>query len=389
MKYKEIDLEAVRPLYYFGLALLYLGTSILITILPHRITPEKASSFNTQIAVGLLILYCLMIIQSTGMSERNVKDVLLGTIVDLSIFLMISGYAFTHDIKPDEICAWFADLVIISSIMSAMLGILLFAGILNLEIGGFVLAQSPSFNMRLQGHFGEPSQFGSLMGVGLICAVYMAYETGKKKYWIAALLLSTFLLLSGSRNGIVASIAGLSVASVLIFPKKSIVKALSVLSVVFAFSFICLLQIDSVSDFLMNIFRVGEENSFERVGMWLNAGRVFMDASLIEVLFGRGYGFQETMGCAFNLILRMLNDFGLVYVILFLVFVAYVLFVFLRAASTDLSRPAAFGLAMLVYSLVFSMFLDVIFSSFFHLGNFAFIFSLVVAATLSPISNKV
>ena len=387
LKEKTLGEEAIRPLYYTGLIGLFAGVCIISFKFLFVSSKQMLSTLRIPLVTAFLSLYCIMILNTIGIPGRSLKDALLGSGLDIWLFLLLLLYSLVEKISLDSIAAGFAKFVLYTSIGSAILGIVIFIGDMQIPLGPITLKQQPYFYGRIIGHLGEPTHLGALIGAGMISAFYLLHLKGKKRYGIALFFLSIVLIMSGSRNAVVSSMLAILTMAFCIHPLQSVLTAILILCAVLAVGYIAVSYSEEASLLLIASFRIGDEGGQERLDIWAKAIYILNNSSFLELLLGHGYGYQESeMGASFNQILKFTIDFGLSFVVCFLYVIGYAFSVFAR----NIRRGGAhlLGMALLIYSLVFSMFIEVIFASFFHFASFSFLFSILVASRRTNISLK-
>ena len=127
------------------------------------------------------------------------------------------------------------------------------------------------------------------------------------------------------------------------------------------------------------------------MGIWINAIQIFSDGSIVNILFGHGYEFfRQNYGAAFNIFLKFAVDYGVMFVLFFVILIIYMFWLVFRILGKNPRKPSAlFAIIVLTYSLVFAMFLDTILPIYFHIMNFAFICSMVVISRMRLPSRRV
>jgi len=319
------------------------------------------------------------------MPARALKDALIGSTVDILLLLIILMFISVRKMSAYETSIYFAKFFVLVALISSVFGLLFLFGTIEWSIGSFTLGHSPSFG-RMHGYLGEPSHFGSLAGVGVVCASYLMSLGSGRKYVIMIVFLLIMLLMSGSRNGIVSTVCSLSAILVFGYRIRGFGRVLGIILVIG----IGLLLVDinfgaQISSFLVEVFRLNDVvGTSIRLRIWPRVINIYSELSIFHMLFGHGYGYVRQVGpCAFNTYLEYLVNYGIVFVMLFVTYVCWLFWILLRNMRRETTRPAAlFAAMLLVYSLVFSTFLVTIFTSFFHIVNFIFICSIIITAKI-------
>ena len=382
LQQKTIGQEAIRTLHYPGIFLLFGGLFVVIIQYFANFSRLRVPS-NYLVVLSLLYYYYYILLQTFGMPIRALKDVLIGSTVDISLFFLLLIYILKRNISTDEFSIFLAKFFITFSLISSIFGLILFFGCIEGLVGSFPLFQNPSFDKRLHGLLGDPTHFGSVMGLGIICANYLIYLNKQKKYLVVIFYLLTMLIMSGSRNSIVSLVFSLFV--ILIF--RITFRKLLTFSVILSVIILCLgiyyySSFESeVSIYIRSVLHI---ETFTRIEIWSRVIDIFSDGSILEILFGHGCGYlRHVYRSAHSTYLEYLVDYGVVFIILFLIYTSWLFWILVRVLRRDPNHPSAlFAAGLLAYSLVFSMFLVTIFTPFFYFINFVFLCAILIISLL-------
>ena len=337
---------------------------------------------NYFVIFTLFYFYYFIFLKTFGMTIRALKDVLIGSTVDVLLFLLLLIYILGRKVPIDKFSEFLAKFIVIFSLFSSILGLMLFFGFIEGNVGPFPLFQNPSFDNRLHGILGDPTHFGSVMGFGIICANFLMYFNKQKKYLFIILYLMIILIMSGSRNSIVSLLFSLFALLILKISIRKLITVFITMSVIFLSLFICFTEFYSeVSIYLQSVLHI---ETFTRIEIWLKVIDIFSNGSILEILFGHGYGYlRGIFRSAHSSYLEYLVDYGLVFIMAFLIYTSYLIWKLIYTLQKEPSHQSAtLALGLLTYCLVFSMFLVTIFTEFFHFVNFIFLCSILIISFL-------
>jgi O-antigen ligase len=381
LQQKTIGQEAIRTLHYPGIFLLF-GGLFIVVIQYFSNFPRLRVPSNYFVVFILLFFYYYILLQTFSMPIRALKDVLIGSTVDILLFFLLLIYILKRNISTDEFSIFLAKFFITFSLISSIFGLMLFFGLIEGPVGSFPLFQNPSFDKRLHGLLGDPTHFGSVMGLGIICANFLMYLNKQKKYLVVIFYLMIILIMSGSRNSIVSLAFSLFVILIFRVTLRKLLTLSVILSVIVLF--LCIYYSNFESEVSIYIRTVLHIETFTRISIWSRVIDIFSDGSIFQILFGHGSGYLRGFyRSAHSTYLEYLVDYGLVFIMLFLIYTSWLFWILFRFLQRDPNHPSAlFAAGLLAYSLVFSMFLVTIFTSFFHFINFVFLCAILVISLL-------
>ena len=381
LRYKLIGEPSIRPLLWPGFLFLIVGMYSLIILFLGKYSKFLQTRFSINTSVIFLYtflnLYILMAI-SNGTGIYTVRTALLGFILNISFYFLLVLFVLVKNITADELSTLLSTFFVYTAVIYSVIAILMYFNIVNFSIGSFKLATSPSFASRIHGHFGDPTSFGGMAGLGIVCAAYLLILEKKRRYFPMLLFLVISVLMSGSRNAIVSIFITMFLFLLLMYNCDQILKIiLNIIGIVIVGGLFLYVLEPGTLEFLSVAFRLGVNI---RLAIWKEALQVFREGSLVNMLFGHGYEYMsQHHGAAFNIILEFAVNYGLMFLFFFITLIIYIFALMIIILHKNPKNPAAlFSIGMITYSLVFAMFIETILPKYFHIMNFAFICPLVV-----------
>jgi len=381
VQYKVDNEEAVRPLYVYGL--LMVGLIWIASSIRSKLPSTLYRAWSGPGAIMIVVLLFYLYIHSMFAGERQFKDSLY-----LSCWLLLIAPLFLLSVKRSGGVYSILVLsrsVIYFSIISSIVSILVFVGILQFEVGNYTLIQNYWTAFRLHGYLGQPSAFGALVGFSLILLSYLSKLHKVRYLSLTYLFLILVLLGSGSRAAIVALIASYVAALVVEHRRLSGAFVAKVMLVQFSLilSFLILTLFDYVPSSLFisidrNDFEPESENN--RLLIWSNVvSLISVRESFFSIFFGEGAGeLVSIYRAAFNVPLQIIYDYGVIGVVIYLGSVVVSIYVGIRRFVISRCIVYKLGLMLLVYGFVFNLFISSFLSPFFNFQTFALILGVVV-----------
>lgn len=412
LKIKTPGFEAVRPLHYPGIFLLFLGTIFSTPTFLKAKQRVKLTKSGWIIIVWLGFIYLYIFLETLSMPVRALKDVLIGGAVDIGCMTVLLGYCLHGHIMGKDPVRPIAWVLLLLAATSACVAWLMYFDIISMNVLGHEFVHNPAWGVRIHGWFGEPTHLGAATGIGILIALYLlgteqnglhermfflaisvvlgsaSYGNGSRNGMLSAAVggVLLFMFLKGGRRQVLLGASGAVVGGVLLMsvmlnsfaPNPNVAAAMKISE-----KTLWSITAEHINDgFRMNDY-VGATS---RLGRFENAYRVYARAGLREKLLGGGYGsFRMGHGSAMNDYLESLIDFGVIFVVILVGYFSYLSMFFLRIIKNDnkaRAQTAIFGLVLLSFGVVFAFNLSSFFTGFFHLASFTHILACVIALEL-------
>jgi hypothetical protein len=381
------DITSRVLLFWPGFILLLCGLYAVSILLLLKLSRGHVLYFDIKVIIGFLIL-CLYILASSIISYD--KLVINVFIMNVLLVILILIYILNTSMSIVDISIRLSKMFAYLAVMFSIVAILVNYNILNLEIGAFILRPNPTHYPRLHGITGEPTSLGGIAGVGILCSIYLIIKkcwTNKMRYSLFILFLFAVLIMSGSRMALISLIMS---ASLMILLSLGLIKLAKIYSSIGFISFVVIsfsyyLYGDNLINYFVKIFRpedIVQEDT--RLNIWNITLKLYSNGSFSEILIGRGFqGLQTIYRSAHNVYLEFLFDYGIVFILLFLIYIGLLYRKAISALKRTIYRePAILACTLLAYTLIFSMFLSTLITKNFYIINFLFICTLVMISRL-------
>lgn len=229
----------------------------------------------------------------------------------------------------------FSKAVILFGLISVVLAILsFFYG--RLSLGPIEIIQNLNYP-RLHGWFGNPNRSGSIFA---ICAILISYiwcnVCRPLKFICFAIffLLVLGLILSGSRGALLAFITSLTTFVFFVNLKKYRLKKtwLKLYGAFLGITIFIIVGYD-LFDFQREFYSVFQRSrSLERINIWQDVISLSSDTSIVNLLFGHGYGYiPSNLGStAHNGYLQWFVEYGLIFTVVMVLLIVYVFIIIIR-----------------------------------------------------------
>tara|TARA_A100001391_G_scaffold204169_1_gene198783 strand:- start:7969 stop:9033 length:1065 start_codon:yes stop_codon:yes gene_type:complete len=320
--------------------------------------------------------------------ERATKDFIYFTTWSItSSYLIILLFVSAKNI--DKFLIWVTLTIIAHAVMASLVAVAVRFGF-QADFGEYQLIQAPWVSDRLHGYLGEPTAFGSLLGLSLVCVAFLQKKSHLSIQILLFVALSVSLVWSDSRNGLVSALLAVVI---LLGLSKRYLKMAACVAILIATYFVLSpsnLVDDGNSGLLESaqgrLVRSSEsvDHTDERTYIWKEVWDRTSNGNTFEILFGHGsQAISNEYRSAFNTVLETQYDYGIlgVFIVASLIFVTSIQLI---KSLRSRRQPAAFGLAMLTFFLVFSQFWTTLPRWFFNYPAFA----LVLAATLCALIQQ-
>lgn len=286
-QHKEIGEEGVRVLFYPGVFLLCLSIFCLSIRLMHQKGFISRFRFDQYtIPFFFLCLYFISSIQSAPLNK-----VLQIVFMNILPFLMLMCFAGSVPEKQFQYCI--AQFFCGFAILSSVIALLMYTGILNIEWGPFILARNELNFPRLHGSSGDPTSLGAAAGLGALAIYYLFSMQNNKKnlrsYWYCAgfFFLLIVMVMAGSRNGLISFTVG--IVAMKLWRSKRPHETMRFLLLMIGFpilGFIILLLLPpQIKEFLALVFRLKEDAMGQvRFELWAQVIDLFYSSSLGDIL---------------------------------------------------------------------------------------------------------
>lgn len=444
VKIKTPGVEALRPLHYPGIFVLFLGAILSMLTFLSVAQRVRLTRAGWGIIIWLGAIYGYIFTETLSMPVRALKDFLIGSAVDLGCMAVLLGYCLHRHIMGKDSVRPIAWMFLLFAAISAGMAWFMYFDIIKIKIIGHELAHNPAWGVRIHGWFGEPTHLGTAAGIGILIALYLLGTAQNRLHeriflFAVSVVLGSAIYGTGSRNGVLSAAVGVVLlfmflkagrrqivlgafgavfggvllmtvmvnffapnpnvaAAVLISRENPVASAVEQKvantvepkvantveqKVVSAVKYMVL----SGAEYIKYGFRINDyAGATSRLGRFENAYRVYMRADLRGKLLGGGYGsLRKGYGSAMNDYLESLVDFGAIFVVILLGYFSYLGIFFLRIIKNDngaRAQVAIFGLILLSFGGVFALNMSSFFTCFFHLASFTHILACVFAIEL-------
>lgn len=376
-KLKVLGEAAVRPYYLAGVAF---GVGLLTHLAvragrSHLMAWRNASD---RLIVAILALLCGYILVQSLVHPGSFNDVVYAVVTVVLIF-SVSVFSLLAWGWEASVIAVYRALLHYCTINIALLSLSLLQP--ALVQGILVPPLESGFGTRPSGLPGDPTHLGALLALTLLM-MFALRSTSVRPAPVRALLIVILLVITGSRNAILSLVLACLVAS-LAEPRvaSALAKVLAGLMLLLAVAGGFAALQPEAAEFVAAVFRFDDPNAYSRFGIWLDMADLVGQMPLLEQLAGGGYLYiQAIYGSPYNAFLRIFFGHGLFAV---LAFSLVTLALFLRAVSDPILMRRRLTVALLVFWLSFSMFLDTAFAEFFHFAEFCFWFAAALVTTRS------
>jgi O-antigen ligase len=376
-------MESVRPFYSLGLFLI--GFLLIFNYVKFKTSLALSLLKQPQIIILILILFYFLILSIFGQG-REIKDYIYFIYWLFTSSLLIIIY-INNKFHLEELMYLLSKSILIFAIITSILAIFTFFGLLEFEYGNYILKQNYWTITRMHGYMGEPTALGGLIGFAIISLSYMRSHKRSSYDWIIYTFLIISLLWSGSRNAIVSLISVYMI--IFIMNNKinifRIIKAFStILMVLIILILFVIYYLDINIDLLLlavnrNDIDASQESS--RLYTWFTAFEMYSNGNILEQIFGAGAGMlRNEYRAAFNASLEILYDYGIVGFILYQFLFISALYMGVKRYKTTNYEYYKYGVMLLVYGFSFSLFMSFFPSSVFNFPSFAFTFGIVLTA---------
>jgi O-antigen ligase len=295
-----------------------------------------------------------------------------GPLFFLSLYVNYYGRSSIED-NIRNICT----LLLIYAVFEAVVAWLLLFGT-QFSLGGQVYSHSHVWDLRLYGVAGEPSHFGSIMGIGLLCLLFQ-YNGKSHRITIKKILLFVFLgtslLFSGSRNAMLSFFVS---GTAFLVANKNIRILKPLFLSAFLISLIFILKPNLRNVTIVSLLHLKETTSEDiRYMKYINGIKLIYGSETNELLFGRGNDYIVSHPSFMNEYLELIVGYGFIWIIGLFILLIFLVWKYLRMLRHN-RAIASFGLSLLLFSLTYFLFLAPLFKVF-HIVSFIFYFSIIFA----------
>lgn len=378
LKYKPDNAESVRPFYSLGL--IFIGILLVFNYIKFKTNLVLSILKQPQIIILIFIVLYFLIFSVFGQG-REIKDYIYFVYWLFTFPLLIIIY-MNNKLSIEEMLYLVSKAVLIFAIITAIISIFVFFGLLEFEYGNYILKQNNWTITRMHGYMGEPTALGGLIGFAIISLSYMRNYKVSSYDWIIYIFLIVSLLWSGSRNAIVS----ISLTYLIIFIINNKINSYKVIKKVIIL--INILMIGTIiAVFLFNIdfdsinrsnFRSQEDS---RLFIWSSILEIYSNGSVFKLIFGAGAGMiRSEYSAAFNASLEILHDYGIIGFISYQLLFLSSIYIGIKRYKKTNCEYYKFGIMLLIFGFSFSLFMSFFPSSVFNFPAFAFVFGIVLTA---------
>lgn len=380
LQIKFVNQPTIRPAYIFSL--IFISLLFFFNILISRSFPfPKEKQYYL-----FYILVFYLFFKSLLSDVRAIKDFLYF----FYWFILFSSVLSFYYSKFKRINYYKSEMfvciaVIIFALFSCIISIVMYYELVPIHIFGYEFIHQKWLENRLHGLMGEATSLGGLIGLCLLCLIYIY---NKKRKSLLVILLFIFFIVciiwAGSRNGLLSFILSILVSFFLNKNKSNQYKivALCILFVIFISTLIFIFvkkensliyDIESSSSPL-NRGDMEENFNDNRLFIWKNVISLYCSSDWDDLLFGAGPSAIDRMyRSAFNTSIEILFNYGLFALIIFLSMYTFSFYYGLKKYRKTCDNRYLFGITLIAYSFFFSMFLSIFPAYFFNFPSFSFI----------------
>lgn len=405
-KVKTPGEAALRPFHYAGIWVLFFVAVRSLPVFTRWL--KQATAEARVVSWGLVALYAYMMVKLFGMPDRAFKDFVIGGAVDWGLLLGLGAACIQGRKEGRDVIGLVALVVFFVTLACTLLAWFMYYDWVAFRFSEILFTHNPVWGKRIHGWFGDPTQLGAATGLGAIAGLYLLARCNGRwsmsGYLLALALIGSGLYGSGSRNALLST--GVALVILLVHMKRrrgvltSGIVMIFIVGAMFAqtaWTYKQLLQNSSIQNssiqnsskqnsYFQETLRIGDANSMVRFHIWdVTFARILVSEPK-DMAWGAGNGHQRLMyGSVFNEYLESLVDFGAIWVLALLAYLAYLyrrLLAIVVTRDDDASRHAAFAMALLSFAALFACNLPSLFPRFFHFADFALILAVVIAAVL-------
>lgn len=360
------------PFLYHGLIIVLAFVGVLLSVI---LCKSRIQLKNID-AIAFLILLFLYVLLSGGFHERSYKNFTISMLTGPLFVISLYFNYYSRSSIEDNI-RYICNLLLIYAVFEAVVSWLLLFGV-QFSIGGQIYSHLHVWDVRLHGVAGEPSHFGSVMGVGLLCLLFQYNHTSQRitaKKILLFVFLGTSLLFSGSRNAILS----LFVSGTFFLTANKNIKILKTLFLsAFLISLIFIIKPDLRNATVVSVFHLKDNTSENiRYMKYSNGVKLIYGSEANELLFGRGNNYIVSNPSFMNEYLELIVGYGFIWTIGLFILLVFVVWKYLRMLIY-VRVIASFGLSLLLFSLTYFFFLAPLFKVF-HIVSFIFYISIFLA----------
>jgi hypothetical protein len=373
-KFKVIGQQASYPFYIFGLVF---GIFTLLYLLLKNYDSRTYFFKNIDTRFYFYpILTCLFIFigsilypEKLSHSFYSISVILLEYLI-LSLLILIYGW-------PNVMRLVFYGLMLLS-----LLNIFLLITIyIEPTFSLFIISPIESgYGDRVFGTLGDPSSLASLFSITLLMLILLRDHFAKIPIVIISISLLIGLFFTGSRNCFLALLVSLSLVA---FMDKSLFKFLNVIFFISVIGYISCLIFGDFQDKFFSLFRVNDPNSFSRLDIWVSKIESFIHKDVFTIMLGTYFddGNRNISGAYFNGFIKTIINLG---VIFFITFMSFVVLIIYKASNLKDPLLKKICLAQITFWIIYTLFMDTIYSDFFQLSEFVLWFSASLILTSNP-----
>lgn len=393
VKSKIPNYDTVRPLNYLGHFIFSL--IFIIDLLRYRFKNNIIILINKGNYLIFLSFFIYIFIYSLFGTDREIKDFLYFVYWALLIPNWLVIYFDKTSIEESILS--FCSAVLIYSIMSSIIALLVYWGLFEFTYKDFFIKQNYWTIDRIHGYLGDPTALGGLIGLSLICLSFLKKRTIPYFYWIISGFLIISLILTGSRNTLVALMFTYSFNVLLGVKKKTILKCvnLALLSIPFLIVLFIIfsprLDIDYASLFSsLDRKDITFSNKMSRLFIWYQVLTYYLHGSLREIIFGFGVVSNgREFGSTFNVILSILCNYGIIGLVLYLFSIISSLYVGVKRYYHSKRDIYKLGVMLIIFGFSFSLFMSNFQLEYFNFPGLAFVFGItLISMPIRIFKNK-
>jgi hypothetical protein len=378
VQYKVNNEEAVRPFYTSALFLVGIITVVLL-VSCKSVQRCIREFYLSPGAVFFYILLGYILWRSCFSGERQIKDALY--LVYWMTFVPFTLLIFLKIKKGKDYLLGLSKIILWFALFASVVAHSVFFEWFNLEIYNYVLVQNYWTPFRIHGFMGEPTTLGGLIGCSIIFLSYLREHEKSWQLFFTKWFLFATLVACGSRSTIVALlIAYIPFCISLKFRMVSVIKIACILTLGLIVLAVLLLANANMDILSLNRGDLALNNEQNRLFVWSTVGQFFLNqSSLISIMFGEGNGgLVNIYRSAFNTVLHILYDYGLVGMLLYLFVFFYSLYIGAIRYLDTKSSAYKLGLRLLIYGFVFNIFNSSFLTFFFNFQTLCFILGMLV-----------
>lgn len=372
------EIESVRPFANTANSLLVVFFAINISILISKLDIIFIRFNKTGLWYLLILFLMMMYLQiSSAWNPSPIFASATAGFVQLLLFQLLYAITIVFIIE-----------YVLRADLSVFVGYMII--LLALTASLFAIQELLTYGLswRTVSVMGDSSTFGAISALGVLSLLHM-YATFRKNgllFLLLAVWFGVFVVSSGSRNaqlcllGCLALYLHYSGVYILTFWRVIFLTVITFVAVIIVFT--------NEALFSHFIREANAPDEHSRIFIWSVVVELYSEANSFNKAFGYGLGFlRDNFRSAHNTFLQLLIEFGYVFLVAFFLLISMLLRRLHLKSKTN--RHVLFLFLMVIFCLLFSISLYVLFSPTFSFLNLLMFLAISSFLTGSRCSNKI